>query len=299
MNKPHTYLDPKLLSKFKDLRVLTTSVVEGVISGIHRSPFMGSSVEFAEFKEYTPGDDIRHIDWRAYGKSDKYYVKQFEDETNLLATLLLDESGSMGFGSGPLTKIQYATYLASCLSYLFIRQGDSAGLMLYGEEPGAYLPPRAHTNQLDDLFSILDSVRLKGGTSLRNAFRHIAERIKQRSLLFVISDLLDLDEETMALARVLKTRSRLNITFFHILDREELTFPYEGLSQFKGLESEGKLLVDPEDIRNGYLKEFNSYLKFVKGETQKSQLSYFRAVTDQPLEQVLFRFLKGIGRKNS
>lgn len=284
------YLDPALLVKIADLHIAVKQVMDGVIAGLHRSPHKGSSVEFAEFKEYSPGDDIRHIDWKAYGKSDKYYVKQFEDETNLLATIMLDESGSMGFGSKKVSKMQYATILAACLSYLFIRQGDAAGLLLYGEEPGSYLPPRTKTSHLDDLFKMLDGVRIRGGTSLKQALQNIAERARARGMIFVISDMLDVDEQSMHIARVLQSRHMV-LTFFHIVDRDELTFPYEGLTRFEGLENEGKLLVDPDDIREHYLEEFNRFLEFLKRETRRSRMQYFRAVTDQPLEKVLLRFL--------
>ena len=287
---PAAYLDPEVLAKVADLHILVKTVMEGVIAGLHRSPHKGSSVEFAEFKEYSPGDDIRHIDWKAFGKSDKYYVKQFEDETNLQAIILLDESGSMGFGSKSLTKIQYAAFLSACLAYLFIRQGDAAGLFLYGEEPGTYLPPRAHTGHLDDLFQLLDGVRIEGGTALLETLKSVAERAQRRGILLIVSDLLDVDEETMHVVRVLRSRN-FEVTFFHVLDREELSFPYEGLTRFEGLENEGILLVDPDDIRDFYLGEFGEYLSFVKTEAQRARAEYIRAVTDQPLEKVLLHFL--------
>ena len=196
----------------------------------------------------------------------------------------------MGFGSGPLSKIQYATFLAACLAFLFIRQGDAAGLFVYGEEPGPYLPPRAHTGHLDDLFQILDGVRIEGGTALLKALKSVAERSQRRGVLLIVSDLLDVDEEIMHVVRVLRSR-RFEVTFFHVLDREELTFPYEGLTRFEGLEDEGILLVDPDDIRDFYLSEFKEYLDFVKTEAQRARAEYIRATTDQPLEKVLLRYL--------
>ncbi len=285
------YLDPKQLESLGNARIRARSVVEGVIAGLHRNPHKGSSVEFAEYKEYTPGDDIRHIDWRAYGRVDRYYVKQFEDETNLRAYLLLDASGSMDFAfEDAPTKLLYASTLVAALSHLLLRQGDAPGLMTFDERPGYWLAPSSRRTQLDDICAVLDTAPGAGRTSVTAALTRIAERVRRRSLVVVVSDLLETSEEMLSLARVLRHRG-MEVVLFHVLDRAEYTLPYEGLTLFEGLENDGRILVDPDDIRDAYQDQITAHVRDIESGCRRADLEYFRTYTDEPIEAVLLEFI--------
>ena len=269
------------------------AVVEGVIAGLHRNPSRGSSVEFAEYKEYAPGDDIRHIDWRAFGRVDRYYVKQFEDETNLRAHLLLDLSGSMEFSfEGAPSKRLYASTLVASLAHLLLRQGDAPGLLTFDAEPGFWLRPSARQTQLNDICAVLERGPASGGTSLSAVLAHVAERIYTRSLVVLVSDLLDTSEEMLTLARVLRQRG-MEVVIFHVLDRAEWTLPYEGLTLFEGLEGEGSVLVDPDDIRDAYQEQLSAHVVAIESRCAQGDIEYFRTYTDEPIEEVLLAFVRG------
>ena len=215
----HRYLDPGTLEQLGNMHIRARALVEGIIAGLHRSPHRGGSVEFAEYIEYAPGHEIRHIDWKVYAKSDKYYVKQFEDETNLRAYLVLDGSGSMDFAGedAPMTKLRYVAFLAATFAYLFLRQGDAVGALGFDEEVQQYLPASARKSHLEDLFYMLDNLPSRRGTSLQGALRTIAERARGRSLIMLFSDMLDADEEVTNFLRVLRSR-RYEVAVFHAVD---------------------------------------------------------------------------------
>ncbi|MBN1945205.1 MAG: DUF58 domain-containing protein [Bradymonadales bacterium] len=290
-------VDPGLLTSLGSLRVRAKQVVEGAIAGLHRSALTGVSVEFTEYKEYSAGDDIRHIDWKSFARTDRYFVKQFEDETNLRAYLLIDCSGSMLYGSeGGPTKHTYAAHLAAALAYLFVHQGDAVGLLTFSKEPGGYLPPGSRQSHLEDLFSLLENSASGGGTDLSAALMTLAERARPRSLAFLLSDLLDTSPAAMNAAKVLRQR-RFEVILFHLVDPAELTLPFEGLTLFTGLEGEGGLVVDPDDIRDQYKKEIQGYFASVERECHHSDIEYRRVSTAMPMESVLLDFLFWHGRK--
>lgn len=291
-NLREQYLDPATLMKLGGLLVRARSVVEGSIAGMHRSPHRGSSVEFAEYKEYTEGDEIKHIDWRAFARFDKYYVKQFEDETNLYAYLLLDGSGSMDFGSEGVTKLEYARTLAAAFAYFLLRQGDAVGALVFGEQPGLFLPPSSKNSHLDDVLQVLESVPGKGGTDIARALQSMAERVRRRSLMLVFSDMLDDAQRVMNLAKVMRKR-RQEVALFHLLDPAEVELPYEGLTLFEGLEGEGELLVDPDDVRERYQQEMSAHLQKIERDCREGDIEYFRVLTTDPLEKVLLDFILG------
>lgn len=267
-------------------------LAEGVIAGLHRSPHKGGSVEFSEYIEYSPGHELRHVDWKVYGKSDKYYVKQYEDETNLQSYLVVDGSGSMAFQSetAPFAKLQYATYLAATLAYLMIRQGDAVGAMGFADTTGTFLPAAARTRHLDDIFYLLDNLEGEGTTALDQSLRRIAERARRRSLVMVFSDFLDASEKTAEMLRVLRSR-KFDVVLFHILDDAELTLPFEGLTIFEGMENDGELLVDPDDIRMRYLDAMRAHCADLKETCEKADITYLRIMTSNPLEKVCQDFL--------
>lgn len=288
------YLDPAVLEKLGNMQLRARSLVEGIIAGLHRSPHRGGSVEFAEYIEYSPGHEIRHIDWKVYGKSDKYYVKQYQDETNLRTYFLLDGSGSMSFESeeAPLTKLRYVSFLAASLAYLFIRQGDAVGAVSVDEDDLIhFLPAASKTTHLDDLFFLLEGLSGEGPTSLVKALKTIAERTSSRAQVFIFSDMLDADDEVLTLLQVLRKR-RYDVSVFHVLDEAEITLPYEGLTHFEGMEYEGELLVDPDDLRDRYLAAMEEHLKRVKTACEESNIEYVRFLTREPIEEVALRFLR-------
>ena len=285
-------VDPKLLQAMGNMRLMARSVVEGVVAGLHRSALKGASVEFTEYKEYSPGDEIRHIDWRTFARTDKYFVKQFEDETNLRAYMMLDTSGSMHFSfEETVTKYAYATYLAAAWAYLFIRQGDAVGLLTFADAPQVFLPASSKNSHLDDLFGILEEPGDEdAGTDLTAALTGMAERAPRRSLVFVLTDMLDTAASAMSAAKVLRHRKN-EVVIFHLVDPAELSLPFEGLSIFEGLEGDGELLVDPDDIRDRYKEELHAYFESVERDCRDGDIDYWRVTTNSPLDAVLLRHL--------
>lgn len=263
------------------------------MAGLHRNPNRGASVEFAEYKEYAPGDELRHIDWRAYARVDRYYVKQFEDETNLRAYLLVDHSGSMAFqyDQAP-TKYVYAGTLAASLAWLLVRQGDAPALQLFAQATGASLPASSRRSQLDDMCAVLDACPPAGTTQLSSALRTLMDQLRQRSLVVVVSDFITLDDDVWSLARVLRRRG-CEVVFFHVMDRAEWTLPWENLTLLEGLEGEGEEIVEPDEMRAVYQEEVSAHLKSLEEESVRGGIEYFRTFTDEPVEGVLLRFLQG------
>ena len=289
-------LDAGTLARLQGVKLRARAVVEGVLSGLHKSPHQGQSVEFAEHKEYAPGDELRHLDWKAYGKFDKYYVKRYEHETNLRALLLLDASASMGYRSGALSKLEVGATLVAALSYLLVRQQDAAGLTVLTGGRFADVPPRASAGHLHTLLDALERVEAAGTTDLTRAADHLAEVLQRRSLVVVVSDFLD--EREGALARLLALRSRRHdVAVFHVVDPAELTFPFDDPTLFLDMEGDGKVEVNPREIRESYLEEFGAFLAGVKGACQEADVDYHRVRTDEPLDGALLRFLAGRGRR--
>jgi uncharacterized protein (DUF58 family) len=287
-------LDAHLLSKLSGVKVRARAVVEGVLSGLHKSPHQGQSVEFAEHKEYAPGDELKHLDWKAYGKFDRFYVKRFEHETNLRATMVVDSSGSMGFSSGALSKLEVAKILAAALSHLLIRQQDAAGLTLVAENLFQEIPPRSAATHLTALLETLEVTQAQGKTRLGASAQLLAEKLKARSLVCVFSDFFD-DDET-ALKRLLALKSQKHdLVFFHVVDRAELEFPYEDSTRFLSMEDTQSIEIHPREIRESYLQEFNLFLQNTKQQCQALDCEYIRVCTDESLEQVCLQFLAGRG----
>lgn len=293
MSLRQTYLDPAVLQELGSMQVRARTLVEGILSGMHRSPHRGGSVEFAEYVEYSVGQELKHVDWKVYAKSDKYYVKQYEDETNLNAYMIVDGSGSMNFQSedAPLTKMTYVSYVAAALSYLFMRQGDAVGAMSFDASSRNFLPASSKTSHLDDVLHLLDGLQGAGETDLEGALRTVAERASRRSLILIFSDLLDANADMMSFLRVLRQR-RHDVVLFHVVDRAEIELPYEGLSLFVGLEGEGELLVDADDLRERYLASMQEHLSWLQGAAEEGDIGYFRFLTDEPIEEVCLRFLR-------
>jgi uncharacterized protein (DUF58 family) len=289
------YLDPVSLARLSNLELRARSVVEGALSGMHRSPHHGSSVEFAEHKEYAAGDEIKHIDWKAYGKFDKYYVKRFEQETELRAYLLLDCSASMGYRGGGVSKLEYARMLAASLAYLLLRQQDQVGMVAFGERLRGYLPPRARSGHLNDLLTALDGVQAEGRTDLPRALAYLSEVVQRRALIVLFSDLLGTDDEVRHLLRGLRARKH-DVVVFHLLDRDELTLPFEGTTIFESMEDDEKLVADPGDVRKAYLSELDKFVEGYRTALREGDVEYHLVDTSEAPAEVLVRFLTGAYR---
>jgi uncharacterized protein (DUF58 family) len=290
-------LDPVALARLGTLPVKARVIVEGALSGLHRARLHGSSVEFAEHKEYSPGDEIRHIDWKAFGKLDRYYVKQFEQESQLTAYLALDASGSMRFAGAGLAKVEYAGLCLAALAYLIVQQQDKVGLVVFGR-PGEplHVPPRARTTHLADVLAVIDAT-IAGNAGVRDdvspadALDRIGELARRkRSLIVVVSDLFDPADRTLAALRRLRAQ-RHDVVVLHLLAPEERTFPYEGLTLFEALESEHHMLVNPAAIRKEYLERLDAFLGRVGRELGEAGVDYHLVGTDRPLEDTLIQVL--------
>ena len=285
-------LDPAVLAKLGNLRLRVRAVTEGVLTGLHKSPHHGQSVEFAEHKEYAPGDEIRHIDWKAYGKFDKYYVKRFEQETNLRAYLVVDASGSMGYRSRPdaLTKLEYASALAASLGYLLVRQQDAAGLVLVQGHVAGAIPPRASAGHVGPVVDALEAARAEGETNLAAAVDWVIEHAPRRATVVVFSDLFDREEKIVRRLAQLGRRKH-EVTVFHVLDPAELEFPFDDPTLFLSMEDAREVEAHPRDVRKGYLEVLGRWLEDVKHTAAEADVDYQLCRTDRPLDEVLLPFL--------
>lgn len=288
-------IDPAQLARLGSLPIKARVIVEGALSGLHRASVHGSSVEFSEHKEYSPGDELRHVDWKAYAKVDRYYVKQYEQESQLTVYLVLDASASMQFAGGGIAKIEYAGLALAALAYLVIQQQDKVGLLACGDRKlETMVPPRARTTHLHDLLAVLDSVMTKGGVgdeSPAHALQRIAELTRRRRALVVLaSDLFDADDQTLKALATLRAQKH-DVSVLHVMDPHELTFPYEGLTEFHALESTNRMLVNPSAIRKDYLGRMEQFLTKSRGMLTSAGVDYHLARTDQPLERTLLDLL--------
>jgi uncharacterized protein (DUF58 family) len=292
MAPPRPLLDPEVLARLGTLKLRVRSITEGILSGLHRSPHHGQSVEFAEHKEYAPGDDVRRIDWKAYGKFDKYYVKQFEQETNLRCHLVVDSSGSMGWKGAPgrLTKLEYGAALAASLAWLLVRQADAAGLLLCAGQVVRAIPPQASAGHLQPIVEALAAATPAGPTRLEAAVDWVVEHAPRRSAVVLISDLLGQDPGLLRRLAQLSRRGH-EVTIFHLLDPAELSFPFEEPTLFLSMEDGRQVEAVGREVRQGYLKLLGEWLAALKREAAEADLDYTLCPTDRPLDQVLLPFL--------
>ena len=285
------YLDPELLQKLGDLELIAREVVEGLRAGSHRSPLKGFSTEFAHHRQYAPGDAIRDLDWRVYGRTERYYTKLYEAETNFDCHLLMDASSSMTYGSGRVSKLEYSKYLAAALSYLILNQRDSVGLSVFDSEMRAHLPPRSAMSIILQIEKILKEITPTPKTSIAKQLNNIALQIKRRSFVILISDLFsDVGDIMRGLQRL--RYGGHNVIVFHTLDPHELKFPFKGTWQFDGLEGEEELITQPERIREDYLTNLNAYLEKLQSGCIGSGVDYTLVDTSRPLDSVLSEFLE-------
>lgn len=314
------FLDPGTLSRLSTMEMRARIVVEGFVAGLHKSPYRGFGVEFVEYRQYTPGDDIRRVDWKAVGRSDRYYVKEYEDETNLHCLLLLDRSASMGYGSRPagrsgrsrrsrrsgrsgrsgqpgpsglsggLDKLEYGSYLAASLAYLVMRQGDGVGLVTFDRVVHDYLPPSSKRTHLYAINSTLEGLSAAEGTDIGRPLHEIAESIPRRGLVILISDLIDDVEQMMNALMHFRFKGH-EVLVFHIVDREELTFPFTETARFDDPETGEQVTVSPSAIRDEYLEAVRDFMESIRTGCAKIQVDYERMETERPLDFALFSYL--------
>lgn len=283
-------LDPVLLQQLGDLELVAREVVEGLRVGSHRSPLRGFSTEFAHHRPYSPGDALRHLDWRVYARSDRYYTKLYEAETNYDCTLLIDASASMRYASGQVSKLEYAKFLAASLAYIVIQQRDSVGLTVFDSEVRTELPPRSTKSVLVEIERALQAVRSLPRTSVASQLHEVALRLKRRSFVILLSDLFSDVEDVLAGLDRLRYDGH-NVVVFQTLDPYELEFPFEGVWRFEGLEGEEPLTTQPERVRESYLARLGEFLRALQAGCVASQVDYALVNTARPLDAVLREFV--------
>ena len=283
--------DPSSLAKYGRLTMVARNLVEGFLTGVHKSPYKGFSVEFAEHRQYYPGDEIRHIDWRAYGKTDRYYIKEYEEETNLKAHLLVDASGSMAYRGAGLSKFQYAQYVAASLSYLMLHQLDAVGLVVHDTKVRQWIQPRASAKHLLHLLHALEQTEPGGETSMAPLWHELAGQVKRRGMIIILSDCFDQLGPLMRALRHFR-HARHEVLLFHVLAPEEIGFPFKKWTQFRNLEVAGhKLLVDPQQLRKEYLQNFQGFCKQLRDQAGQMQIDYHLLRTDVPVDRALGLYL--------
>ena len=287
---PKRFLHPGTIARIASLDLRAKHVVEGFISGLHKSPFFGQSVEFVQHREYTPGDDIRYIDWKVWSRTDRLYIKQFEAETNLRCTLIVDTSESMIYGRGPMNKYEYACTGAACLAYLVVRQQDSAGLVSFGWDVKQAIPPKSSQRQLSAIASTLNHSKPAEKTDMLKSLRQVAETMPSRGVVIIFSDLLTERDKLFQGLEMLRHRKQ-DVVVYHVLDDDELTFPFGGMTKFEGMEELPDLFCDPKALRDGYLEALEEYLVEVRRGCTRLGVDYNLVRTSDYLDAVLSRFL--------
>ncbi|HAU38219.1 MAG TPA: DUF58 domain-containing protein [Phycisphaerales bacterium] len=289
--KLEEYLRPDVIQTVKRLDLKARFIVEGFIAGLHSSPFHGFSVEFSEHRKYTPGDDIRMIDWGVYAKTDRYYIKKFEAETNLDGYLLVDCSGSMDYaGGGRMTKMDYAICLAAALGYLMISQQDSVGLFTFDEKVRTFLPPKTKRTHLTNILSTLARTKPAGKTHLAECIHDIASRIRKRGLIILLSDLLADPEDVLSALHHLKFRGH-DLILFQVLDQSEMTFDFDGQVRFEEPETGEHLDTNPQAIRAAYLEELNAFMEQYRKECQNVRADFVAVHNGMTFDKALVEFL--------
>jgi uncharacterized protein (DUF58 family) len=297
--KTDTFFDPNALMRIKSLELRARAVVEGFWKGLHRSPYHGFSVEFTEYRQYSPGDDPRFLDWKLYGRSDRFYVRKFQEETNLRCYLLVDNSGSMDYGSGEYTKAAYARTLAATFALFLQAQGDAVGLLAFGERLGDYVPPRSRRGHLRALMHALERTAPGVTTDLHAPLERIMQLVRKRGMIVMISDLLaPIDAVEKRLGSLAACGH--DISLFHVLDPAELNFTFEEPVMIEETESRRTMFIDPAVARSDYLRRLEAHFDAIQTSCRRLGVGYHRFTIDRFLELALFDFLRDrmqLGRK--
>jgi uncharacterized protein (DUF58 family) len=291
-SKPPTSLDPRTLAKLSGLQLRARHIVEGYVSGLHRSPYHGFSIEFAEHREYAPGDDLRYVDWKVFGRTDKIYLKQFEDETNLICYIVLDASESMQYRGPdtPLSKFEYAQCLATAVAWLVLEQQDAVGLVTFNDQIRTNISPSSNASHLQDLLRVMETTDPIAKTNTGATFHELAERFRKRGVVLILSDLFDNVSTMLAGLKHFRHR-RHDVILLHVLDPAELDFPFRSPTLFKGLEEYPEVLADPRALRRAYLREFETFRHRIQRGCRNQEMDYQLISTDQPLDAALSNYL--------
>jgi uncharacterized protein (DUF58 family) len=291
MSTGYRYLEPQALARVKNLSMVARGVVEGFISGLHSSPYKGFSVEFAEHREYTAGDDPRHLDYKMLARTDRLYIKQYEEETNMRVQILLDTSGSMGYSfDGKLSKLDYGSYLTAILSYMMTKQQDLVGLTTFDTEIRLDMPARSSPRHFNELMRQLEGIKPGRKTDVADMLHKLANRFKKRCLIVLISDLYDDPEEVMRALHHFRHR-RHEVILFHVLDKAELEFPFHEVTAFYDLETDEKLQIDPSYVRESYLQEIEAFVENYRRSCAEGGIDYVFTDTTTPYDYMLTRYL--------
>ena len=291
MRQNRKYLDPVFLSKLGNMNLVARCAVEGFFAGLHPSPFHGFSVEYSDHREYHAGDELKFVDWKVFGRSDKLYIKQFQQETNTTAYILLDCSKSMSFaGDGTVSKMDYGSYLAAALSYLMLSQSDSTALILFADRVMKHIPPRSKRTHLNIILTALQYNRPAGQTNLAGVLHTIAETTKRRGIVILISDLLDDEADIFQGLAHLKFLKH-DVIVFHTMDHQELNLDYEGLIQFEDLETKARMRAFPQSLREGYRKRVSEFLDNIEKTAGNSDIDYCLLDTSEPLDRAMVAYL--------
>ena len=284
-------LHPEVIKRIGRLEIRARHIVEGLLSGMHRSPYFGQSVEFLQHREYAPGDDLRRVDWKVWAKQDRLYVKQYEEDTDLRCCLLVDVSGSMEYGSGPLTKCDYAVTAAAALAYLLLRQQDAVGCAVFDDGIRQAIPLRTSTSHLTTIVRALETKEPRDKTHLYEVLARIAETYPRRGMMILISDLLVDPVDTLRGLRLLRQLGH-DVLVLHLMDDDELDFPFARPARFEGLESADHLTCNPRALREGYLEALDRFLETVRHGCARDNIDYALIRTSMPLDVALTSFLK-------
>ncbi len=284
------FLHPEAIRRIARLDLRARHIVEGFLSGMHRSPYFGQSVEFLQHREYVPGDDLRHVDWKVWARQDRYVVKQFEEDTNLRCTMLVDVSNSMQYGNGELNKFDYAATIAASLSYLVLQQQDAVGCITFDNRIRMKVPIRSKRNHIHAVVESLNTASPEDKTDMYEVMRQVAETVPRRGMIMLVSDLLGDPEGIIKGLKLLRQRGH-DVLVFHVLDDDEIDFDFSGPMRFDGLETEDFLNCNPRALRDGYLSALNEFLDYVRRQCARNVVDYALIRTSDPLDAVLAKYL--------
>ncbi len=290
MRDSKKYLHPETIQRISRLDVRARYIVEGFLSGMHRSPHFGQSVEFRQHREYVPGDDLRDVDWKVWARQDRMYIKQYEEDANLRCYLLVDVSASMRYGNSALSKYDYGCTIAACLAYLLLKQQDSVGCTIFDAEVRRTVPPKTRRNHLEKIIEAMQISEPDDGSDFASILRRAAEKIQYRSMVVLVSDLLGSREDVLAGIRILRQRGH-DVLVFHVMDDDELDFPFSGPTRFEGLEQPAALNCNPRSLRDGYLEALAKVLEAIRRGCTSEGVDYSLVRTSAPFGQILATFL--------
>lgn len=290
MSTSREYLDPEVLARLSRLDLKARLVVEGFLSGLHASPFKGFSQEFADYRQYMPGDELKRVDWKVYGRSDRFYIKEYQEETNLRAYILLDKSGSMGYGK-KLSKLEYAKYLGASLAYMLFKQKDNVGIATFDTQIREIIPPSARRTNFMMILRTIANATPGGETNVNDVLYQLAQKIRRRGLVIVLSDMLDNPADVLKSLKSFRYRKH-EILVFQILDTDESDFPFGESAVFSDLENGSEMVVNPDLVRDRYRKQFEEFIKFYNQRLLESHIDHTVLYTNTPYDKALFAYLQ-------